>query len=953
MDIIKKRINLETYKNHTPAFFPYIKVYNDGKWHDKNSTTTDAVVIPTGGATNSWGNVLCDMPDLSGTTAALLSKYYEINSILKTGIKMKRMVSDGGVIIYVDTFEDKVKSYDYQVSNIDFLNAIKPHAYKLVTGDTQGDFVVFLSHESYERYLEIGGEGFISYVEENILGLIKVEFSPGSLYYGQEIEGILVPEKFYISAIQKWLNWFDENIPGKDDECNCFESEWEKRGGDKMRSFLEENEYRVSKFKQKPQVSAPVLSIPVFLSHNYDDNGIMSVYDEDTPYDKSKDTGRTAYETDYYSKPYEPDEGINTESKLESLRSNVKMYDDSGNLLPFIDTEARIISGENITYGYLPYRMEEGFNISYDVDSGEYVADYIVGEEDDVVGIKMTAYTSDGIPIELNKEIPLKKNGEVIKKEDNITGITVDFTYVIGGVYSQNKENISIRNNIDSVPSRDGTYNNAITITAKKPWVILSNNSLFSVSPSSDGAGTYNLSLSVNDKNTSITDDRQLTVVAATTGKIHDEVMCTIIQEHSTPPATCSFDGSLPTTISFGSDTTKRITVRCNGSGWYLRSKPSFMDVDPTSGKDGVSTSVKLTCQLLPSGTNMREGILEFVATDNQNVTYKPTVTQGTNIPTSFIATIDGGSTIEYGETKAVYGYTSSGRFNIDESWGYRIIDTLYSNDIFVSYTQESGMTFTNRSTRTDMINVRVEIYNKEMPSVSSIVTATLIGDITISIIPSGAIALDAWGDRVFTVSVNGDNSDNWEPYVTGDGAEKVKVAKITYNTFRVTNDNDDEMDLVALVGAKSTTRENIKSNEVSVTVRPKPKITIKCCIVQENYPCPVDVDIWPCCEGEDADETKIANFACDGCPTVIDELEACEDGIVIRDRNNRYYVRFNQPLSPCGVDKGYVDAYDYEGGIPYRTPGTMKYFIINEYDLTQYLVGDMIYIKFVIRGSR
>ena len=714
MDIIKKRINLETYKNHTPSYFPYITVYDDGKWRDKSDLTTnpDAIVIPGGEYSKnkvSWGNVLCDMPELSASTSTLLRHYFEINAILRTGIKMKRMHGDSGVVLFVEKYDDVVRSYDYTVSNIEYLKAKKPGIYEVISGDVEGDFIIFLSDENYKRYEDIGGSDFISYVEDNVLGLIKVEFAPGSVYEGETIEGDLVPEKFYISAIQKWLDWFNENIPGKNDDCNCYESEWYKRGGDKMKAFLEENLYRLDKYQNTTEVAVPVLSIPLLLTQNYDDNGVMSVYDEETQYKKKDDTGRTPYE-EYYDTSYEPEFGIKTESRLDTLRSNIKMFDDNGNLLPYIDVD-------DDGNGYLPYRVGEGFNISYDEDSGEYVADYIKS-------IKV----EDG---HLNNEIPLDDNGDQLPVGYTTT---IEFEYVIGGAYSQNKK-ISIKNNIDTVPPTSSITMSAITITADEDeeWVILSNGSLFAVEPSA-GTGSQTLNLCVMGINTSKTDDRLLTIVASTKGRIHDEVMCTIKQEHNAPTVSCSFNSTLPNTITASStEITKYISVLCNGSDWYLDSLPDFVTASPMVGKDGVNTRVLLTFDELSEVTDAVEGKLVFVATDNSNVTYEPIVRHGDVFPESCKIAIGGGPTISAGEEKEVIGVirysdgtVSQIEFNSD--WAYRVKDSLYANYIVIYTDANNKLWFKNNNTRTQTMSVSVEIYNKNMLSLSSVVTAKMLG---------------------------------------------------------------------------------------------------------------------------------------------------------------------------------------------------------------------------------
>ena len=872
MDIIKKTINLEAYKSHTPAIFPLITVYDDGAWHEKG-------IVPPVENNATWGNVLCDCVDggFTASTADIMAKYFEIIQIARSGIKTKRMVKNGDVY-YTEFYDDEVRSYLYRVHSIDDFVWVREGILADTGENTLSQeevFVKFVTNDDYDRYVELGGQSLIDFVETEIIGM---------LYVPSDITGEKVPDKFYISQIPTWLEWFDKNEEQSARKDCCSSGEWAKRGGDAMRDFLKENYYMWTQQHEKCLTrinsglcKTPVLEIPVLLTQNYDDIGVMSVFDADAPYEYANDPN--------YAENWDPYTGetIKSESKIESLRSKIKLYDDYGNLLDFVgDVDAEVEP---------PYREGEAFNVFYDAKNKEYVGDYI------------------------SKTIYYDGDGNTAHTISDLLGIPVkvDVEYVIGGKY-ENSASISCTADVSEVNYNQGS-NIGITITApnNKEWFVTSNCDWYRLNVSSGIGTTNNVVLTIDD-NTSTTETRMATVVLVTKDVYREECMCTVIQKAAPNMVTCNFNGSSPNSLMFtGNSLSERVTIKCNGSGWYIKSKPDFVDITPTNGSDGVSVGVTIRCDAY-DGTIQRDGKVVFAAVDNSMVTYSVSIVQtkpgqGTVV---FIASFGSvgvsSTTIDYQDSAVIKGYiaTQQGGYptlvSLDDSWSYEVVNSSTANLLTIERVEEDNnivLRVTNKNATPNTLTSQIRVYNNQESGLTYTVNATLVktSSVMLSVSPSEPNIIAVGVDKVYTVSITGDTADSWEPLVvfTGDTAHGVDVntvvsySKTGVNKFKVTNKNNTSNTLAAIIVAKHKT-SSAHSNQVLLALTNPPTYDLYVMMHKTSFNQQFNIDIWP--SSTNGLNGTSVNFKCD--------MNQQECGFpptsIIKDTNKKYYIRFNAP---------------------------------------------------------
>lgn len=821
MDIIKKRINLEAYKSHTPAIIPFIKVYDDGESHI-DFGEKDPVL--TAGDNCSWGNVACDYMGYSASTADLFAKYFEINAILRRGNKMKRIRKDERAC-YTELYDDDVKAYLYKIYDISLFTVLTNGTITQVKGDILGDedkYVSFVSHEDYERYIELGGQSFIDFMEDDVIGLIDIP---------SYIKGVYVPEKFYISQINKWLEWFSINEAAHNKKDCCDSGEWDKRGGDSMRRFLQENYHlytakldtwmvRLNESRDRvennltPSVKAPTLTIPLSLTQNYDDIGTMSVYNENAEY-----YGNEAGD----GQPYE--EGVQSESKLQTLRSKIKKYADNGEVLPYI-----VVGGENLP----PYKVGEAFNLAYNPYTQEYTGDFI----------KSMKYYND--------------EGEEVGIE---SATRVDFEYVIGGLYTPSGT-ISVTTTQKTVSYSGEKIGIKVTAPVGRKWVVMSNCDWFSLVNNSDsivtggtGSRTSGLYLSVKE-NKSSAETRIATVVIATSDDDFEEAICSVLQDKAPSVVNCSFTGSGPNTLTASGDSlTQKLKIVCRGSGWYLKESPDFVTVTPRNGSNGVVTDVTVIFDKYEDSVQ-RTGNLVFGAVSNGSIAYKVKLTQtngktsqllahfvsGSQMPTA--ATINYGSNIDAKvllETKCGDVTTTS----TTSSWNYEVLNQSAATYFTITRESDNLLNLVNKNTSSTDVVATIKVYHTEESSLTTTLRASLIRnkEAKLTLSPLQSCKLEVGESQTFTVSVSGDTSDSWD--ISHLNTDYSTAEKTGVNRFKVTNANKGFDDKYLNVYAKHKNSDAISSG-TTVTMLAAPQYMFNCTIDKSGFSRKVTFEIWP-----------------------------------------------------------------------------------------------------------
>lgn len=429
METIKKQINVERIRSHFPGVMPYCL-----------NTGSGVKYVTTGDTNGNYGQIMCDYSGYSETTFNILRKYYLIRNIIRGGQRLKR-VEKNGVVCYTELFDDDMKSYYYKVKNRDDFEVFDYKTLKPIseTYDTSDRYIALVSKENYDKYNLLGGMELIDLVESEIIGLVNVP---------NRIKGARVPDKFYLTKISEWLDWFSANEEAHNNfpinKGNCCETdEWDDRGGTDMRNFLTEKSSLLvnllsiwaQRCETEGAITPPSLDIPVLVTQEYDDNGVMSVTDETIPY---RSNGHEKIEN--AREPYT--KGVQMESQLQMLRSRTRKYDDNGDLLPFIYTGSTTpTSGVSI-----PYVIGEKFNEYYDTD-GRIKYDEITDTH--------TAYTSDDRSVKI-RVFKYKVAGVLYEESYPTSDVVEDF--LVNGAGSTTKityEKIDFDNKKVTIYNRD------------------------------------------------------------------------------------------------------------------------------------------------------------------------------------------------------------------------------------------------------------------------------------------------------------------------------------------------------------------------------------------------------------------------------------------------------------------------------------------------------------------
>lgn len=217
-----------------------------------------------------------------------------------------------------------------------------------------------------------------------MIGVIKIPSS---------ITGDRVPDFLYYSQISSWINL----LLYLKTKSACCPDVYARFGGDDMLNYLGGVSIPVIPY----QPIVPSIEIPLLLRQNYGEVGVLSTYDENMDFDI------TLPENQGLSEIVVSDLNISAESKLTTLRSRKKVYNDDGSLADYILVNNR---------PHVPYEVggdgvlsANTFNTYY-LGDGVYVGDFVT---------KITYYD---------------ENGNTVSDPHNAA--YVEFEYVLGGEFN-------------------------------------------------------------------------------------------------------------------------------------------------------------------------------------------------------------------------------------------------------------------------------------------------------------------------------------------------------------------------------------------------------------------------------------------------------------------------------------------------------------------------------------
>ena len=390
MKTIKKTICLETVRTRTQGLMPYYEIgvaYDPSVPVSKCNSISDVPLTIASGDNGNWGQIVanpCFLSNAGKTYQNMLFNYYSILNMVRSGKKLRKVMTKNNEIIFVED----LGSFSYDYNSECFTDNVEPEtlyeyaAYQsdLFRGgfvddfDTMiyraeddmyvpEDFIVLISDYEHlqglsdyfknteylvaldklrpiDIYNELGDEHtkWARYcsVVDLCIGKINV---PSSIYNNH----IKAPKAMPCSEVSGYLKWLQDN---KNLTGNCCNKRlWYDMGGDDMIDFLLEHTDDCETFMDVFNgltYSVPYIEVPLLLEQNFTDVGVLSSVDGEPTDDSGNpithmESNRETYPTteEYTKNPSAyTNMPIEVESFIKTLAGNKRFLDDDNNVLP-------------------------------------------------------------------------------------------------------------------------------------------------------------------------------------------------------------------------------------------------------------------------------------------------------------------------------------------------------------------------------------------------------------------------------------------------------------------------------------------------------------------------------------------------------------------------------------------------------------------------------------------
>lgn len=335
MDYIKREICLEEARTRTQGLMPY---YEFGKAYGQHVvsgsscyTRADLDLEVASGFNGNWGQFVanpCFLASEGKTYETMLHNYYSILNMVRSGVKLRKVVTKDGDTIFTEdtgsfvwdgecfsggTEPDYLYGYaaydanDFTSTQIDSIReetrniyrATKPvkkkHSfivlivdYEKFSGMTNYFSGVTIPPEITDKAKDIIGcnehEKWAKYCEivDDLIGNIKV---PAAIFN----KHIKVPKTIPCADVKEYKDWLENYQKLSADCCNA--RLWEDMGGEDMLAFLNDHEGDCDgklAALEAIEYAVPYIEMSLLLRQNYTDVGVLTNidgvdYDENTP----------------------------------------------------------------------------------------------------------------------------------------------------------------------------------------------------------------------------------------------------------------------------------------------------------------------------------------------------------------------------------------------------------------------------------------------------------------------------------------------------------------------------------------------------------------------------------------------------------------------------------------------------------------------------------------------
>lgn len=392
MDYIKKIICIEEARTRTQGLMPYYefgKEYKEHKGGGCSSMSSLGLETTEGKDNGNWGQFVanpCFLASNDKTYEAMLRNYYTLLNMVRDGIKLRRVKTKEGEIIFTEdlgAFElngecfdggkepDFLYDYaaypdtDFYSTDIDSLREETKHIYRYTGKENISaqdgpkfvvlikDYKLFLNLQSYldgTNYASVGAGVAIGNNTDHLkwsryckvvdacIGKVTI---PASIYN----KHIKVPKSMPCADVEPYIEWLTNYQTMSADCCNA--RLYEDMGGEEFLRYLK-NTVRGKCDSQRRKLeglsyAVPYLSMSLLLTQNTTDVGVLTNIDgveyegqktdKQRPHGLGSPTGFTIDEI-LMGTGTHTDRDLEVESVLHTLRNSKKYTDDKDNVLP-------------------------------------------------------------------------------------------------------------------------------------------------------------------------------------------------------------------------------------------------------------------------------------------------------------------------------------------------------------------------------------------------------------------------------------------------------------------------------------------------------------------------------------------------------------------------------------------------------------------------------------------
>lgn len=325
MDYIKKTICLESARSRTQGLMPYYELgaeYPDVSGRPYYSMS-ELGLTEASGSNGNWGQIVANPWFLAAcgkTYDSMLQKYYSMLNTVRGGIKLRKVETKDGEIIYTEDVgsfylsgncfaggeePDSLYEYaaydsaDFYSSEIDSQREETRRIYRY-TGSSSADDTYIVLIDDFDKFMGMAGYLSGTTYKEKLSGFNPIDIYSGAdqyqwarYCYDVDLcigkinvpariynEHIKVPKSMPCADVSSYIEWLLDNQNLSANCCN--ERLWNDMGGEDMLEFLIDNSGSCETTREvlnSLDYAIPYIEMPLLLTQNFTDIGVLTNLD--------------------------------------------------------------------------------------------------------------------------------------------------------------------------------------------------------------------------------------------------------------------------------------------------------------------------------------------------------------------------------------------------------------------------------------------------------------------------------------------------------------------------------------------------------------------------------------------------------------------------------------------------------------------------------------------------